>query len=77
MTTKNEAAAPEVWKIFIDKWRKIDYNETPYCDTMPIYGLYFQHGHFSTDMGGCQVATWTNLTTTPSVSKTHYSKERL
>ena len=31
---------PELWKLFIDKKCTVWYNSYPYCDTMPISGLY-------------------------------------
>ena len=45
---KNRGYSPEMWKLFIDKWKKGCYNGSPYCDSMPIWGHPFQHGHFIT-----------------------------
>ena len=39
----------------IDKIGRMIYNRSPYCDTMPRYGFYPLHGHFTTERGGCQV----------------------
>lgn len=54
--TKNEDRnVPKIAEKPIDKIGWMIYNRSPYCDTMPSYGFYPLHGHFTTERGGCQV----------------------
>ena len=53
---KNEAYAPWWTELLVDNNYELCYNDTPYCDSMPIYGYSIQHGHFTTVCRRCQDA---------------------
>ena len=70
---KKEPKRPENRKVLVDKGAGKWYDDIPYCDTMPFCGHGSQHEHFITGWGVCQVGTYSNLTTAPSVSSKQHT----